>query len=77
MTMFCTVVFLTHTLGDRQAADPPLAGENQFCSLCPVLVGVAPLCPLLLSPPPPSRGHDRRGEMGGGVPALTGRNRYK
>ncbi len=52
MTMFCTVVFLTHTLGDRQAADPPLAGENQFCSLWPVLVGVAPLCPLLLSPPP-------------------------
>ncbi len=60
MTMFCTVVFLTHTLGDRQAADPPLAGENQFCSLWPVLVGVAPLCPLLLSPP--RRVEDTTGE---------------
>ncbi len=61
MTMFCTVVFLTHTLGDRQAADPPLAGENQFCSLWPVLVGVAPLCapPLI---PPPRRVEDTTGE---------------
>jgi hypothetical protein len=66
VTMFCTVVFLTHTLGDRQAADPPLAGENQFCSLWPVLVGVAPLCAPPLIPPVPSRGHNSEARWGEG-----------